>query len=126
MRLEARRIARSAVGVVVRFRRERARLPGALDALAVQWMAGTDAEYKIIARTFLSVFPQTTVWGGGSLLVGMTEPLHLARRDFDWKLMSPGRARGLHDLGIESFEALLGAFNAGPDGSPSLSVPGRS
>ena len=53
--------------------------------MAVQWVAGTDAEYKIIARRS-SLFPQTTVWGGESLLVGMTEPLHLARSDFDWKL----------------------------------------
>src|SRR5439155_12098783 len=49
--------------------------------MAVQWVAGTDAEYKIIARTFLSVFPYTTVWGGGSLLVGMTQPLRLSRAD---------------------------------------------
>src|SRR5438093_13598052 len=54
--------------------------------MAAQWIAGTDAEYKIIARTFLSVFPQATVWGGGSLLVGMTEPMRLSRRDFAWHL----------------------------------------
>lgn len=68
--------------------------------------------------------PQTTVWGGGSLLVGMTERLHLARRDFDWKLKSHGRAAGLRDLGIERFDALLGAFNAGPDELAAFVGPG--
>jgi spermidine synthase len=83
--------------------------------MAVQWLAGTEEEYKIIARTFLSVFPQTTVWGGGSLLVGMTQPLRLSRADFAWKLHDAARAQGLHDLGIESFDQLLAAFDAGPD-----------
>jgi spermidine synthase len=89
---------------------------GALNrgGIVVQWVAGTEAEYKTIARTFLSVFPETTVWGDGSLYVGSVEPLKLRRRDFEWKLGVPGRARGLKDLGIESYEALLNSFVAGP------------
>jgi spermidine synthase len=82
--------------------------------LVLQWVAGTDAEYKTIARTFLSVFPETTVWGDGSLLVGSVEPLHLRRRDFEWKLQIPGRARGAHDLGVKTFEELLAVYKAGP------------
>jgi spermidine synthase len=85
------------------------------DGMVVQWVAGTDAEYKIIARTFLTVFPDTTVWGGGSLLVGMVEPLRLRRSDFERKLRAAGSARGLHDLNVESFDQLLAAFDAGPD-----------
>lgn len=82
--------------------------------MVLQWVAGTDAEYKIIARTFLSVFPETTVWADGSMLVGMVEPLKLRRGDFERKLQTPGDARGLRDLGIESFDRLLTAFVAGP------------
>jgi spermidine synthase len=92
--------------------------------MAVQWVAGTEAEYKIIARTFLSVFPYTTVWGGGSLLVGMTEPLRLSRADFNLKLRDPSRAQGLHDLGTDTFARLLGAFNAGPDELAAFVGPG--
>jgi spermidine synthase len=92
--------------------------------MAVQWVAGTEQEYKIIARTFLSVFPYTTVWGGGSLLVGMTEPLRLSRRDFDWKLHDVRRAQGLHDLNIDSFDALLAAFDAGPEELAAFAGPG--
>jgi spermidine synthase len=82
--------------------------------LVVQWVAGTEAEYKTIARTFLSVFPETTVWGDGSLLLGSVDPLRLRRSDFDVKLKVPGRAEGLRELGAASFDALLGAFVAGP------------
>ena len=33
--------------------------------IAVQWVAGTEAEYKTIMRTFLSVFPRNHAVGGG-------------------------------------------------------------
>lgn len=92
--------------------------------VVVQWVAGTDAEYKIITRTFLSVFPQATAWADGSLLVGSVEPLKLRRSDFDQKLQAPGSAQGLHDLGIESFDALLAAFRAGPDDLRAFAGPG--
>jgi spermidine synthase len=92
--------------------------------MAVQWLAGTEEEYKIIARTFLSVFPQTTVWGGGSLLVGMTQPLRLSRADFAWKLQDAGRAQGLRDLNVTSFDQLLAAFDAGPDELAAFVGPG--
>lgn len=38
---------------------------------------GTEAEYKTIMRTFLSVFPEATLWGGGSLMIGSKKPLAL-------------------------------------------------
>jgi spermidine synthase len=82
--------------------------------LVLQWVAGTEAEYKTIARTFLSVFPETTVWADGSLLVGALEPLQLRRAEFDAKLELPGRAQGLRDLGVQSFDKLLSIFVAGP------------
>jgi len=83
--------------------------------LVLQWVAGTEAEYKTIARTFLSVFPETTVWADGSLLVGALEPLQLRRAEFDAKLELPGRAQGLRDLGVQSFDNLLSMFVAGPE-----------
>jgi spermidine synthase len=83
--------------------------------LVLQWVAGTDAEYKLIARTFQSVFPETTVWADGTLLVGAMEPLRLRRDDFDRKLRTPGCAQGLRDLGTDTFDRLLALFRAGPD-----------
>lgn len=83
--------------------------------IVLQWVAGTEAEYKTITRTFLSVFPETTAWVDGSLLVGSLEPLRLRRSDFERKLKVSGRAQGLDDLGIETFDRLLSVFTAGPD-----------
>jgi spermidine synthase len=82
--------------------------------IVVQWVAGTDAEYKVIARTFLSVFPEATVWGDGTLLVGSVEPLKLRRRDFEWKLQMPGRRQGALDFGVRSFDELIARYRAGP------------
>jgi len=92
--------------------------------MVVQWVAGTDAEYKMIARAFLSVFPETTVWGDGSLLVGTLEPLRLSRSAFERKLRTPGGAEGLHDLDMESFERLRAAFTAGPEELRAFVGPG--
>lgn len=83
--------------------------------IVMQWVPGTDAEFKAIARTFLSVFPETTAWADGSLFVGSLEPLRLRRSDFEWKLEVPGRLQGMKDAGIESFDDLLKNFVAGPD-----------
>jgi len=81
--------------------------------MVLQWVAGTDAEYKTIARTFLSVFPEATAWMDGTLLIGPLEPLQLRKSDFDRKLQFPGRAQGAHDLGTETFEQLLSFYRAG-------------
>ena len=90
----------------------RALKPG---GVVVQWVAGTDAEYKMIARTFLSVFPETTLWGDGTLMLGSVEPLRLRREDLEWKLQIPRRPEMIASLGVKSFEDLLKLFVAGPD-----------
>jgi spermidine synthase len=83
--------------------------------LVMQWVPGTEEEYKLIARTFLHVFPGTTAWADGSLLIGSVEPLRLKKSELTWKLAVPGRGRALRDIRIDSFEALLATFAAGPD-----------
>jgi spermidine synthase len=92
--------------------------------MVLQWVAGTDAEYKIIARTFLSVFPEATAWRDGTLLIGTVEPLRLRRRDFEWKLQAPGRAKGAQDLGVRTFEELLANYRAGPEELRAFLGPG--
>ena len=83
------------------------------DGVALQWVWGTEAEYKTIMRTFLSVFPEATLWGGGSLMIGSKKPLVLRRGDFEWKLAA--RPDALRDAGFDSFEELLSNYVAGPD-----------
>ena len=80
----------------------------------MQWVAGTEQEYKLIARTFLSVFPHTTLWADGSLMVGSNRPLQLKAADFDWKLAVPAARAALQELGYPSFEALVSQYRAGP------------
>ena len=89
----------------------RALTPG---GVFVQWVSGTEAEYKTIARTFLSVFPEATVWDDGTKLLGSNAPIRLRPEDFERKRQIPGRQFALDDAGIPSFESLAGLFRAGP------------
>ena len=83
--------------------------------MVVQWVAGTEAEYNLIARTFLSVFPNTTVWREGGVLIGTVEPLRLSREEFEWKLQVAGRAQGARDLGADSFDKLARFYTTGAE-----------
>ena len=91
------------------------RLPRQPGRMGMQLTPGTGAEFKAIARTFTSVSPETPAWAAGSLFIGSLEPLVLRRSDFEWKRQLPGRAQGMKDAGIETFEDLLHAYKAGPD-----------
>ena len=52
--------------------------------LAMQWNGGdTETEYKLLMRTFMSVFPYTTLWGDGSLMLGSMEPFTLSRTAYE-------------------------------------------
>ena len=85
------------------------------DGLAMQWVFGTDAEHRTIVRTFLSVFPNATLWADGTVLIGSMQPLRLRRGDFDWKRQLPGRRQALDDLGAGTWEKLLALYVAGPE-----------
>jgi spermidine synthase len=92
--------------------------------LAVQWVFGTDAEYRMIMRTFLSVFPHATLWADGSVMVAGLGPLKVSRADVAWKLNVPEVAAALHDAGIESTADLLGLYTAGPAAMRRFAGPG--
>ena len=83
--------------------------------LVAQWIDGTEAEYKLIMRTFLSVFPHATLWAEGSVLIGSMKPLRISRGDFEWKLAIPERARGFRDINVTKFEDLTNLYTAGPN-----------
>jgi spermidine synthase len=82
----------------------------------LQWIGIRPAnQYRLMARTFLDVFPHATAWAGGTLLVGTVEPLALDRAAFETKLQRAGTRHALSLVNLASFEALLGQFTAGPD-----------
>ncbi len=83
--------------------------------IAVQWIGSTgETEYKLIMRTFVTVFPHTTLWHGGSLMVGAARPLVLEEEAFLRKQASPQSKEALDAMGFSTFEALLAQYDAGP------------
>jgi spermidine synthase len=52
--------------------------------LVMQWNGGeTATEYKLLLRTFLAVFPHTTLWADGGLMLGSTRPFTISRLAYD-------------------------------------------
>ena len=95
------------------FQRVRDRLrPG---GVVVQWVGQReDSAYKLIARTFLDVFPETTAWVGGTLLVGSNAPLTISRAAFERQLADPGTREALAAVDLTSVDALTSWYSAGP------------
>jgi spermidine synthase len=81
--------------------------------LAVQWVFGTEAEYKMIMRTFLSVFPHATLWAEAGVIVGSMTPLRLEHADVEWKFQVPQTRAALAAIGVKSFEDVKGLYTAG-------------
>jgi spermidine synthase len=83
--------------------------------IALQWIGSTgETEYKLIMRTFVNVFPHTTLWHGGSLMVGSSRPLVLDEESFLRKQSSPPTKAALDAMGFRSFDELLSRYTAGP------------
>ncbi len=92
---------------------ELARAALADDGLMLQWIGHrSKVEYDLIMRTFLQVFPDATLWNGGTLMVGTTRPLRLSRAAFDRKLQDPRTAQALESVGLGSYDALVGSYSA--------------
>ena len=52
--------------------------------LAMQWNgADSMTEYKLLLRTFVSVFPYTTLWADGGLMLGSTKPFTLSQSAYN-------------------------------------------
>ena len=92
--------------------------------LAVQWVSGTDAEYRMIMRTFLSVFPHATLWADGSVMVGSVHPQRLDRSDIEWKLHVPQVRSALAEAGIRSFADLQTLYTADSSAMRAFVGPG--
>lgn len=84
------------------------------DGIVLQWFSGTSNEYRLVARTFSSVFPYVTAWDDGTLLVGTKRPLKLSPDAFNWKLQVPELRDMFSTVGIRSFADLVALFKAGP------------
>jgi spermidine synthase len=84
--------------------------------LALQWIGHREkTPYRLIMQTFLSVFPNTTLWADGTLMIGSRDPLTLSRAAFERKLSDPAMRAALSDVGLTTFDALVASYTAGPD-----------
>jgi hypothetical protein len=89
------------------------------DGIMLQWTDSTRsaAEFAAIARTFLDVFPNGTLWWNGNYLVGTRQPLRLDRARFEAKVRDrPSLRAMLERHGLATFDQLLARYTNGPDG----------
>jgi spermidine synthase len=83
--------------------------------LMLQWIGHREEDhYKLIARTFLRVFPEATVWVDGSLLVGSLEPLEIRSEVLARKLTDPRIRAAASTVGIVDADSILRLYTAGP------------
>jgi spermidine synthase len=86
------------------------------DGVMLQWIGQrAEVEYRLIMRTFLEVFPDATLWYGGSFLVGSVGPLRVDPADVGARLRDPVAGAALERVGLGSVDDLRGWFTAGPD-----------
>ncbi len=85
------------------------------DGIVLQWIGShTREEYLLQLRTFLSVFPETTLWGDGSLMVGSKRAFTLSHAAHQAKLADPGTRSALERFTVARFDRLVGQYIAGP------------
>lgn len=81
--------------------------------IMVQWISlRSEQHYKLILRTFLSVFPEVSLWGDGSLVVGSAAPLTLTPQAFARRLAEPGVREALAPLGVTDYATLAALHRA--------------
>ncbi|HUE89338.1 MAG TPA: hypothetical protein VMO26_24935 [Vicinamibacterales bacterium] len=80
--------------------------------LALQLNGGeTETPYKLIMRTFMSVFPHTTLWGDGSLMLGSLEPFTLSAGAYESRRSN----HGFRELFDWDLDVLRRSYLAGPE-----------
>ena len=81
----------------------------------VQWIGlRSRVHYELIARTFLDVFPETTVWVNGSLLIGSIRPLALDPARLATRFERPAVRASLAASGFRDAPGVLAHYTAGP------------
>lgn len=85
------------------------------DGVMLQWVGHRSrTQYELIVRTFLTAFPNATLWADGTLLVGTKKPLVLHRAAFERQMADPRTRAALEWIGLTSFETLTSWYTAGP------------
>jgi spermidine synthase len=83
------------------------------DGLMVQWLAPfSEYQYKLLMRTFLSVFPYVTLWSNGDLLVGSKSPIKVDPAVLATKFRPSRAASALAAVGLTDAQQVLDMYNA--------------
>lgn len=82
----------------------------------VQWIGlRSRLHYELIARTFQHVFPETSVWVNGSLLIGSIRPLDIEQAELAERFAVATLQPSLAAAGFHDAESLLGHYVADPE-----------
>ncbi len=85
------------------------------DGVALHWNGGNTAtEHKLILRAFVSAFPEATLWGDGTLMVGSKMPMTVSRSRIEGLLNDPAARAALAAMHVETFDHLVRMFRASP------------
>ena len=68
----------------------------------------------MILRAFVAAFPEATLWGDGTLMVGTKQPLTVSRSRIEAMLHDPATREVLALMHVESFDHLARMFRASP------------
>lgn len=86
------------------------------NGLMLQWIGHRPrSQYELIMRTFTAVFPDATLWAGGTLMVGTRQPLALSKSALQDRFSDPAFRDTLASIGASDPDGLLGLYSAGPD-----------
>ena len=86
------------------------------NGVMVQWIGlRSRLHYELIARTFQHVFPETSVWVNGSLLIGSIRPLDVREAELAERFAVAALQPSLAAAGFRDAESLLGHHVASPE-----------
>lgn len=84
--------------------------------VVLQWIGHRPFnEYALIMRTFLEVFPHTTLWADGGFMVGSLRPLQIDPTALARLRERPETREALDAVGLKHFDDLRRWFTAGPE-----------
>jgi spermidine synthase len=79
--------------------------------IMVQWVSpGSAFEHALIVRTFLTAFPNSTLWLGGDLLIGSPSPLRISETELESRLAEPAARPALAEVGFNHVQDVLAQF----------------
>jgi spermidine synthase len=85
------------------------------DGVALHWNGGgSGTAHKAILAAFVEVFPNATLWGDGTLMVGSAEPMTLSEGRINALLSTEAGRHALSLMNVERFDHLVRMFRASP------------